>query len=522
MILGCDVSTHQDAPATPVVTDFVKMKAAGARFVYIKSSQGDFRDADFVTHWTNSKGIMPRGLYHYYDWVYSLETNVNTFVQAIIDYPTEMPPALDWESLVNAPDRATAEATCLQFLQMVEAKTGRRPIVYTSKYKWSLIGGPNPAFSAYKLWVAAYGYDTPPIPEPWKTYTIWQYDNEGSGSTFGVESQFIDLNYFNGDETALNEFAGVIKPPEEIVLFKAKCTASVLNVRSGPGIAYPVIGSMVLGQIVNVYEEKLGWYRHGVGRWSSSSYLKKEDLPIVLPPPPAVAPDVLYYPLAEGKHYITQMFGLNPQWYPTSRGHNGIDWGVPVGNPIYAMQDGVVITAVAQTTGYGRHVRIQHHNGISIYGHLSALGVVVGQQVQARQEIGKSGGAVTDPYCGYSTGPHLHAEFRPSVFPPPAPGSYVYGAVDIMPLLASHSYDGTPDPVLFRAKVTAYYLNTRYGPATTFYTNGGLKQDEIVNVYEERNGWYRISDQCERWCAGWYTAKINDPVYTNYMPIVTK
>jgi len=216
------------------------------------------------------------------------------------------------------------------------------------------------------------------------------------------------------------------------------------------------------------------------------------------------------------------MFGLNPQWYPTSKGHNGIDWGIPVGNPIYAMQDGVVITAATLTTGYGRHVRIQHHNGISIYGHLSVLGVSVGQQVKAKQEIGKSGGAVSDPYSGNSTGPHLHFEFRPTAGAPQVPGGYVYGAVDVMPLLASHSYEGIPDRVLFRAKCTAYTLNVRYGPATTFYTNGKLISNQIVNVYEERDGWYRISDQCERWCAGWYTERLNDPVYTNYMPIVTK
>ena len=250
------------------------------------------------------------------------------------------------------------------------------------------------------------------------------------------------------------------------------------------------------------------------------AYLKKEDLPIVLPPPPAVAPDVLYYPLNEGRHYITQYFGENPQWYPTSRGHNGIDWGIPVGNPIYATQDGVVITAVTQTTGYGRHVRIQHHNGISIYGHLSVLGVTVGQQVHARQEIGKSGGATTDPYCGYSTGPHLHFEFRPTEGAPQVPGGYVYGAIDPMPLLASHDYDGTPDAVLFRAECTAYLLNVRYGPGTGFYTNGKLTSGQIRNVYEIKDGWYRISDQCQRWCAGWYTERLNDPVYTYYIPAV--
>jgi len=42
----------------------------------------------------------------------------------------------------------------------------------------------------------------------------------------------------------------------------------------------------------------------------------------------------LYYP-CDPKWRITQLFGLRPTVYTISRGHNGVDWGIPVGNPIY-------------------------------------------------------------------------------------------------------------------------------------------------------------------------------------------
>ena len=114
---------------------------------------------------------------------------------------------------------------------------------------------------------------------------------------------------------------------------------------------------------------------------------------IVPPPtPPAPIPAIeLYYPLPEGIR-ISQVFGVNPQWYPSSKGHNGIDWACGVGTPIYAMKDGKVIRADALQgkTGYGRHIRIQHTEGVSIYGHLSKMFVSVGEEVKVGQIIGLS------------------------------------------------------------------------------------------------------------------------------------
>jgi len=187
---------------------------------------------------------------------------------------------------------------------------------------------------------------------------------------------------------------------------------------------------------------------------------------------------ILYHPLNPDKWKITQLFGENPAYYPTSKGHNGIDWGCPVGTPVYSMKDGKVTVASdlshagasSGKIGYGRHVRIQHADGLSIYGHFSRLDVAAGDQVKACQQIGLSGGAVEDPHSGSSTGPHLHAEFRLPSGAPQVPGGFYYGAIDLIPLLMPHTY--LPD-----ATKPLYYITPKY-------------EDICVRATPERKGRY--------------------------------
>ena len=86
--------------------------------------------------------------------------------------------------------------------------------------------------------------------------------------------------------------------------------------------------------------------------------------------------------------------------------HWGIDIGGKLGNPIFAMEAGVVVYAGENDWGYGILVIIDHGDGWqSLYGHLSALNVQCGDYItQAGQVIGYMGST------GKSSGPHLHFE----------------------------------------------------------------------------------------------------------------
>jgi murein DD-endopeptidase MepM/ murein hydrolase activator NlpD len=84
--------------------------------------------------------------------------------------------------------------------------------------------------------------------------------------------------------------------------------------------------------------------------------------------------------------------------------HGGIDLANSIGTPILAASDGVVIAA-GPTGGYGNWVKLRHADGtVTLYGHLSAWNVEVGQRVWAGDQIAKMGNT------GNSTGPHLHFE----------------------------------------------------------------------------------------------------------------
>jgi murein DD-endopeptidase MepM/ murein hydrolase activator NlpD len=86
--------------------------------------------------------------------------------------------------------------------------------------------------------------------------------------------------------------------------------------------------------------------------------------------------------------------------------HEGIDLAAPIGTPIYAASDGVVVGA-GPNAGYGNWVRIDHLRKLStVYGHLSefAPGLQEGLHISRGELIGFVGST------GRSTGPHLHFE----------------------------------------------------------------------------------------------------------------
>ena len=86
--------------------------------------------------------------------------------------------------------------------------------------------------------------------------------------------------------------------------------------------------------------------------------------------------------------------------------HTGVDISAPIGTPVRAAADGVVLHA-AWNGGYGKCVIIDHGHGYQTwYGHLSRMDVLEGQEIRQGEVLGAVGST------GHATGPHLHYEVR--------------------------------------------------------------------------------------------------------------
>ena len=86
--------------------------------------------------------------------------------------------------------------------------------------------------------------------------------------------------------------------------------------------------------------------------------------------------------------------------------HQGLDFRVPTGTPVAAVNSGTVI--LAQSLYFeGNCIVIDHGQGLlTLYLHLSEMRVKAGERVVKGQQIGLSGGT------GRATGPHLHLAVR--------------------------------------------------------------------------------------------------------------
>jgi murein DD-endopeptidase MepM/ murein hydrolase activator NlpD len=103
--------------------------------------------------------------------------------------------------------------------------------------------------------------------------------------------------------------------------------------------------------------------------------------------------------------HITSHYGM--RMHPVLnylKAHQGVDYGAPIGTPVWAVGDGQVTVAGFQGAN-GNYVGLRHQNGLeTFYCHLShiAPGIHSGARVLQKKVIGYVG------QTGRATGPHLH------------------------------------------------------------------------------------------------------------------
>jgi len=210
VVRGIDVSYYQGD------IDWAAVAGAGYGFAITRINHSDFMDPKFDQNWAGIKEVgMLRGAYQYFE----PGDDVPTQAQIVIDKlgmlgEGDLPAVIDVETTSGVSPDQVAEAVG-QWLELVEAGTGKKPIIYTGKYFWQDNVGSS-AFSDYLLWHAQYPNacqppaDPPPacgcanIAEQWSEVAVWQYSS--SGSVPGIAGN-VDLNVFNGSLADLTAIA---------------------------------------------------------------------------------------------------------------------------------------------------------------------------------------------------------------------------------------------------------------------------------------------------------------------------
>lgn len=203
-VKGVDVSYYQGS------IDWSQAKGAGVKFAIARVSDGTtFEDPKFAPNWSGMKaqGII-RGVYQFFrpgqDPIKQADLLVDTITK-LGTQPTDLPPVMDIES-VDGQSTSTIRANMKKWLDRVEQRVGRKPIIYTAAFMSGTIGT---GWTAYPLWVANYGVSCPTMPSDWTKWKFWQ--SGSTGKVAGISGN-VDMDVWNGTLQELIDWADPPKP----------------------------------------------------------------------------------------------------------------------------------------------------------------------------------------------------------------------------------------------------------------------------------------------------------------------
>lgn len=208
MLKGIDISKWQAG---------INLSALGNQvdFVICKATEGvGYTDKNCDGFYQEAKRLGKKlGVYHFArpDLGNSAVEEADYFIKETKGYHKEAILILDWEPQGNS---IANTGWAKGWLDRVYEKTGVKPLIYMSAsvvraYDWSKV-----VAGDYGLWIANYGsnngtaqkgvFNNYPL-RYWSFYALWQYTSKGRLSGYNGN---LDLNYFSGDKTAWDKYAG--------------------------------------------------------------------------------------------------------------------------------------------------------------------------------------------------------------------------------------------------------------------------------------------------------------------------
>ena len=224
--LGIDISGWQPG------IDWKKVDSAGLSiaFVYIKSTEGTgYFSPEFQAQWIGCKTLTSQPLrssYHYWHAKMDGKAQANWFL--LKSQKGELPPVVDVEDDIGLPESSSqadlinAAASLSNFVTTIQDAWGQSVMIYTGPWFWNrLANAASRLTELCDLWGATYrgGITAPDLPDGWKTWRMWQFAS--GGQIPGIPGN-VDMDYFNGNQAALNAWSGGNPAPITSVLTPAE------------------------------------------------------------------------------------------------------------------------------------------------------------------------------------------------------------------------------------------------------------------------------------------------------------
>lgn len=211
---GIDVSVYQGD------IDWTKVNVnTGILYTFIRASEGFVEDKKFQQNWAGAgKQCLLRGVYHFFVDALNATEQAEKLLERLKEagaLEPELAIAVDIEQKSASPDlcrdqeRASRFVSRLEtFIKKFEADSKQKLAIYTNNGFWNCLSGTDEIAKGRKLWIAHYTRDgkpdKPTVPAPWKTWTFWQFFDNGRAA--GI-SGAVDADRFDGSGADLIKFA---------------------------------------------------------------------------------------------------------------------------------------------------------------------------------------------------------------------------------------------------------------------------------------------------------------------------
>lgn len=209
---GIDVSHFQGD------IDYDVLATKPVDFNIIKATQ-NAKNPKFDRNWAESKRIgLTRGAYHLIDLDKEPEPQLFMYLSVVTFEEGDLPPVLDVETskIEEVGDPELAYQRILWWLMEAERLTGTVPILYISPRGLDKLDGNTEGLDRFHLWAVDRedpepGLTQQPAPHPpFETWLMWQWSSDGPGKDYGMESEGLDMNYYNGCRHDLEELVMLV------------------------------------------------------------------------------------------------------------------------------------------------------------------------------------------------------------------------------------------------------------------------------------------------------------------------